>query len=580
MGYRNRGCSVRLTVMCFLALVCVLTVCIPADARVWHITPEGTGDAPTIQAGIDSSAAGDTVLVACGTYYEHGLVMKSGVCLRSETGLAACAVISGQMQVGWMFSINDADSTTLVEGFTMHSSGGSGMYCGGSSPVVRNVMLTEMEGLGLRCEGGSPSFDNVVVHLNSLGGVSGNGSATFTNCTVSKNWPGGMSWSGPTVLNSVYFTGNSEGAFVCSGSPGPTLVSCTFHNNYAGVGGFGAMACYGSPTLTGCTFSFNTSEMGPGALDCRGKSSPTLSNCTFRDNHGGMGGAISCLDSSSAEFANCSFLDNHGGSGGAVHCESSVSAFEHCTFSNNYAYTNGGAVACEDSSVVNFANCTLFRNSAGSGGGGLYSAESNVDLENTIIAFSTQGEAVYCDTATSPVSVVCCDIYGNAGGDWVGCIAGECGLSGNISEDPQFCNPDSGDFTLRNDSPCSPYSPSNPGCGLIGALSVGCNNPTGVEHEEFRDGFTFLVEHAAPNPFNPSTVLRFYLPEAGEITISVFDVLGRHVCSLVSGYRPSGWHSAEWAGIDRLGRKVNSGVYYYEARWLGEIRTGRMVLLK
>ena len=39
-----------------------------ALARTWYITPDGLGDAPTIQAGVDSSSAGDTVLVACGTY--------------------------------------------------------------------------------------------------------------------------------------------------------------------------------------------------------------------------------------------------------------------------------------------------------------------------------------------------------------------------------------------------------------------------------------------------------------------------------------------------------------------------------
>ena len=68
----------------------------------------------------------------------------------------------------------------------------------------------------------------------------------------------------------------------------------------------------------------------------------------------------------------------------------------------------------------------------------------------------------------------CCDIYGNTGGDYHFWIESQYGINGNISENPQFCDPDSGDFTVDSASPCAPFTEPNPECDLIGAWPVGC----------------------------------------------------------------------------------------------------------
>jgi len=75
------------------------------------------------------------------------------------------------------------------------------------------------------------------------------------------------------------------------------------------------------------------------------------------------------------------------------------------------------------------------------------------------------------------VVLTCCDLHGNAGGDWVWGIGDQFGLNGNIREDPLFCDPENGDFTLDCNSPCA--AENSPECGQIGAWPVGCG-PTPV----------------------------------------------------------------------------------------------------
>ena len=94
-----------------------------------------------------------------------------------------------------------------------------------------------------------------------------------------------------------------------------------------------------------------------------------------------------------------------------------------------------------------------------------------VILRRTIIACGLGGEAVRCEGGTS-ADLSCCDLCSNAGGDWVGYVAGQAGVNGNISQDPLFCGASEGDFALHADSPCAPDN--NPDFGLIGPWPVGC----------------------------------------------------------------------------------------------------------
>lgn len=83
-----------------------------------------------------------------------------------------------------------------------------------------------------------------------------------------------------------------------------------------------------------------------------------------------------------------------------------------------------------------------------------------------------------------------------------------------------------------------------------------------------------------PNPFNPVTTIRYYIPEAGEVKITVFDVAGRTVKRLEHGIRSGGEHAVDWNGSTDNGAQVATGVYFYLLEYDKESITRKMVLLR
>jgi hypothetical protein len=83
-----------------------------------------------------------------------------------------------------------------------------------------------------------------------------------------------------------------------------------------------------------------------------------------------------------------------------------------------------------------------------------------------------------------------------------------------------------------------------------------------------------------PNPFNPATTIRYALPAAGNVSLTVFDITGQVVRRLVHGHQAGGYHLAIWDGENSAGQRVASGVFLYELR-VGSFRSvQKMVLMK
>jgi hypothetical protein len=90
----------------------------------------------------------------------------------------------------------------------------------------------------------------------------------------------------------------------------------------------------------------------------------------------------------------------------------------------------------------------------------------------------------------------------------------------------------------------------------------------------------FALEHNFPNPFNPETTLRYAIPNAGQVTLSIYNVLGQEVVQLVNAEQMPGFYAISWNGKNALGHTVASGVYLYRIQAGDFHQTHKMLLLK
>jgi len=410
------------------------------SARIWQVAADGSGDAPTIQAGMDSALAGDDVVLAPGTYTwtAHApspdtlamVFMKSGVTLRSEAG-ASTTILDGE-NVGRIVLCADVGEVR-IEGLTLQR---------GYGPVRSN----DLAGGGGICAFGSsrPAIANCVIRNNSGfrgAGIQINGGGAITNCEILDN-RGGTSGGGiyghDLVVSHCRIVGNSTGGEGSGGGGltiiGGSVVDCHFESNWAN-GVFGA-----------------------------------------------GGGAIQIWEQR-VEIRRSTFLSNKvlavigNGIGAAINVRSGDCLVSECIFVNNQIRVGDGSVGfgvlAAERAGLDVTGCTIIGNSTegtSSTVGIELGPTSRGTVASTIIAWNRGG----LPCRGSSLQFSCSNLYGNSGGDTL------CGtdLGGNFSADPQFCGVDpaaSLNLSLQQDSPCAPGNhPAGSACGLIGARPIGC----------------------------------------------------------------------------------------------------------
>ena len=113
---------------------------------------------------------------------------------------------------------------------------------------------------------------------------------------------------------------------------------------------------------------------------------------------------------------------------------------------------------------------------------------------------------------------------------------------------------------------------SNSGDYVIVKLT---QNPTGVEDQGFNQPDDFVLYQNYPNPFNPTTTIEFSIPQSGDVSLNIYNLLGEEVKTLVNEFRQTGKYSVQFNA-----NNFSSGIYFYKLQTDSFVETKKMILLR
>jgi hypothetical protein len=112
-------------------------------------------------------------------------------------------------------------------------------------------------------------------------------------------------------------------------------------------------------------------------------------------------------------------------------------------------------------------------------------------------------------------------------------------------------------------------------------LLTNLDNPNSLVESDLAILPKELVLHENyPNPFNPSTTIRFEVPQAGNVQLVIYDMTGRQIATLVDDNLAAGSHQVTWNGRDTAGMSVASGVYIYRLQQMDKVQSRKLTLLR
>ncbi len=110
------------------------------------------------------------------------------------------------------------------------------------------------------------------------------------------------------------------------------------------------------------------------------------------------------------------------------------------------------------------------------------------------------------------------------------------------------------------------------------AIAPKSAGPVYVEDDTRPEGFALSQNY--PNPFNPETTIPYRISEASMVTITIYNVVGQHVRTLVDEIKPAGSYSVTWNGTNDAGIRINNGLYFYRIEAGNFTQTRKLIMMK
>ena len=101
-----------------------------------------------------------------------------------------------------------------------------------------------------------------------------------------------------------------------------------------------------------------------------------------------------------------------------------------------------------------------------------------------------------------------------------------------------------------------------------------------VENNPANGSNSFELKNNYPNPFNPTTTIKYSLKNNMNVKLSIYNVVGQKVKTLVNSTKTPGSHNVQWNGLNEAGQKVSSGIYFYRLKSGSNVKMKKMMLLK
>ena len=311
---------------------------------------------------------------------------------------------------------------------------------------------------------------------------------------------------------------------------------------------------------------------------------------------GGWEAVVAVREDSNCVIENVFITGGNGYLTGGILADQSEITIKNVVLSGN-AGSQGSAVHALNNTILNMLNTTISNNGQStifngpSAFGGIYLKESRSRIANSII-WGNEGLALSINGESSSAALAFCDmdtISRKPGGSHSNQIFW---LGENLSASPMFVDSIHNDYRLSLASPCINagdhdrvfyYNGGNDSLLIpvlvyqgtapdMGAFEY--NDPAIVDNKNHFPN-KFSLDQNYPNPFNPQTTIQYTLPHRMQVSLEIFDILGRKVQAVFDQIQNAGAHIIQYQNST-----LSSGIYYYRLSGPEYSEVRKMILIK